>query len=147
MASYADYYGLVPGSNDDPVAAGDAIDFPVEGANDGGNITSNGSDTLTVADAGTYLVLFEAAVTGSSQLVLAVNGSEVASTTVGRTSGTGQIIGMSIQELPAGSTLQVRNPASANSSVTVTPTAGGEDPVSVHLIVIQLATAEPPVAE
>ena len=92
-----------------------------------------------MANAGTYLILFEASVDEAGQLVLAVNGAEVPSTVVGRGTGTSQIVGMTIQTLTAGSTLEVRNPTSSNTALTITPNAGGDSPVNTHLIVIQLA--------
>ena len=92
-----------------------------------------------MTDAGTYLILFEASVTQAGQLILAVNGTETASTAVGRSGGGGQIVGMTIQALPAGATLQVRNPTGNVTPLTLTPTAGGNAPVNAHLIVVQLS--------
>jgi multidrug efflux pump subunit AcrA (membrane-fusion protein) len=96
--------------------------------------------TFTLADAGTYQVLFQVSVTEAGQLVLALDGNELASSVVGRATGTSQIVGMSIIETAAdGAVLSVRNPASAAAALTVTSSAGGSDPVSAHLVIVRLA--------
>jgi hypothetical protein len=38
----------------------------------------------------------------------------------------------------AGDTLQVNNPAGESPALTITPLAGGTDPVSAHLTILRL---------
>lgn len=58
---------------------------------------------------------------------------------VGRATGTSQIIGMAIVTTTSiNSILTARNPADNATALTITPSAGGTQPVSAHLIIIQL---------
>lgn len=76
----------------------------------------------------------------AGQLLLTLNGSEVAYTVVGRATGTSQIIEMAlITTSTSNSVLTVRNPAGESTALTITPLAGGTDPVSAHLVILQLA--------
>lgn len=53
--------------------------------------------------------------------------------------GTSQIIGMAlITTTTTNSILTVRNPASNAVALTITPSAGGTEPVSAHLVITQL---------
>jgi beta-galactosidase len=74
------------------------------------------------------------------QLVLTLNGDELPYTVAGREAGAAQIVGMAlITTTAADSVLTVRNPAGSNPPLTLTPSAGGTEPVSAHLIILQLA--------
>ncbi len=136
---YADFYGLQPTDNAAPIAPGDSVAFPTAGSADGGIVSSAGGTVFTVTDPGAYLIAFRVPVTAGGQLVLAVNGGDIASTITGRAAGDSDILGLSIETLTAGSTISVRNPASGTSSITVTPSAGGAAPVSAHLVIVKLA--------
>ena len=53
--------------------------------------------------------------------------------------GTSQIIGMAIVTTTSiNSILTVRNPADNATALTITPSTGGTQPVSAHLVIIQL---------
>jgi hypothetical protein len=89
---------------------------------------------------GTYEVLFQVSVTEAGQLDLTINGTEQAYTVVGRATGTTQIVGMVLVTTTViNSLLTVRNPAGNSTALTITPLAGGANPVSAHLVITQIA--------
>lgn len=53
--------------------------------------------------------------------------------------GTSQIIGMSLVTTTSiNSILTLRNPADNAAALTITPLAGGTEPVSAHLVILQI---------
>jgi hypothetical protein len=83
--------------------------------------------------------MFQVSVSEQGQLVLTLNGAELAYTVVGRPTGTSQIVGMSLVTTPAvNSLLTVRNPVGSVIALTIEPTAGGTNPVSAHLVITQI---------
>ena len=84
--------------------------------------------------------MFNVGVSEAGQLILTLNGADLAYTVVGRATGTSDIIvGLSIITTTAvNSTLTVRNPAGNATALTFTPLAGGTRPVSAHLVITQL---------
>ena len=140
VLGYADFYALMPGDNADTVAAGTDVDFPQDGPNSGTGITRAGASSFTLADIGTYQVLFQVSVTEPGQLVLTLNGAELPYTVVGRATGTSQIVGIAlVNTTTEDSVLTVRNPEGTANALTITPLAGGTEPVSAHLTILQLA--------
>ena len=130
----------MPGDNADTVAAGTDVDFPQDGPTNGTGITRAGASSFTLADIGTYQVLFQVSVTEPGQLVLTLNGAELPYTVVGRATGTSQIVGIAlVNTTTTDSVLTVRNPEGTADALTITPLAGGTDPVSAHLTILQLA--------
>lgn len=107
----------------------------------GGSSISRASDSsFTLADIGTYYVSFQISANEPGQLMLALNGEELDYTVTGRSTGTSQIVGMSIINVTTeNSVLSVRNPSGNSTALTITPLAGGSMPVSAHLTVIKLA--------
>ena len=88
---------------------------------------------------GTILLLFQVSVTEAGQLILTLNGEDLAYTVVGRATGTSQIVEMAIVETTViNSILTVRNPAGNAAALTITPLAGGTRPVSAHLVIMQI---------
>ena len=76
----------------------------------------------------------------AGQLILTLNGEDLAYTVVGRATGASQIVGMAIVTTTViNSILTVRNPASNAAALTVTPLAGGTCSVSAHLVITQIA--------
>jgi hypothetical protein len=74
------------------------------------------------------------------QLMLTLDGADLAYTVVGRATGDSQIVGMAIvTTTTVDSILTVRNPAGNAAALTVTPLAGGTRPVSAHLVITQIA--------
>ena len=121
------------------VAPGTDVSFPQDGPNSGTGITRAGADSFILGEIGTYQVLFQVSVTETGQLILTLNGEDLAYTVVGRAGGTTQIVGMAIVETTVtGSVLTVRNPAGNAAALTITPLAGGTRPVSAHLVITQI---------
>ncbi len=139
MLAFADYYALMPTDNATPIAAGADVAFPQAGANSNTGITQLTDTSFSLANVGTYQVLFQVSAEEAGQLVLTLNGTELPYTVVGRDATTSQLVGMALVTTDvATSVLTVRNPATATTSLTLTPNAGGTDPVSAHLVITQL---------
>ncbi len=80
----------------------------------------------------------------AGQLVLGLDSGggviELAPTIVGRATGTSQIVGSRlIITTSINNILTVRNPAGESTALTITPLAGGVDPVSASLVIMQIA--------
>ena len=133
----ADFYALMPPDNAATVAVGGDVDFPNDGPTTAGAlITRTGADTFNLATIGIYQVLFQVSVTEAGQLVITLNGLEIPYTVVGRATGTSQIVGMALIETTTiDNILTIRNPSANSTALTITPLAGGANPVSAHLII------------
>ncbi len=137
--NYADFYALMPPDNAATVAPGTDVSFPQDGPNSGSGIARSGPDSFNLAEIGTYQVLFQVSVTEAGQLILTLNGEDLAYTVVGRATGTSQIVGMAIVETTVmNSVLTVRNPEGTAAALTITPLAGGTRSVSAHLVITQI---------
>jgi len=135
---YADFFSLMPPDNAATVATGGSVEFPQDGPVSG-TISRISPSGFNLQDIGTYQVMFQVSVNEAGQLVVALNGIELAYTVVGRATGTNQIVGMCIITTTfPNSVLEIRNPASSFSALTITPLAGGVNPVSAHLIITKL---------
>jgi hypothetical protein len=129
----------MPLDNAATVAPGTAVSFPNSGPQSG-SITNLSASTFQLADIGTYRVTFTVSVTEPGQLELTLNGTPIAYTVVGRATGTSQIVGDSLVTVAAtNSVLAVENPSSESTALTVTPLAGGTEPVSASLIIQKLS--------
>jgi hypothetical protein len=130
----------MPPDNAATVAPGEDVDFPQDGPiSAGGLIARTSADTFNLAEIGTYQVLFQVSVDEAGQLVLTLNDTELPYTVVGRATGTSQIVGMALVQTTAiNSILTVRNPADNTTALTITPVAGGTEPVSAHLVITRL---------
>ena len=128
----------MPADNPGTVAPSNAVSFPQRGPASGTDIVQSNATTFTLTTAGIYLFTFQVSVTEAGQLALAQNGVELAQSVVGRATGTSQIVGTSMVTASAGDTLQVNNPAGESPALTITPLAGGTDPVSAHLTILRL---------
>ena len=92
-----------------------------------------------MAQIGTYQILFEVSVDEAGQLLLTLNGEDLAYTVVGRATGVSQIVGMALVTTTViDSILTVRNPAGNAAALTIPPLAGGTRPVSAHLVITQI---------
>lgn len=96
--------------------------------------------TLTIATLGTYSLRWQASVTEPGQMEVWLDkGSgfgRIARTTVGRATGTSQIVGetvMVIDTLPT--SIQIRNPPGNATALTMTPIAGGATSVNVSAFI------------
>jgi hypothetical protein len=139
LLAFADFFALMPPNNAVTVAPGTDVDFPQDGPNSGTGIVRATADSFTLSAIGTYQVLFQVSVSEAGQLILTVNGADLAYTVVGRATGTSQIVGMAlVQTSVVNSILTVRNPAGNSTALTITPLAGGTRPVSAHLVITRL---------
>lgn len=139
VLGYADFFALMPPDNAATVAPGTDVSFPQDGPNSGTGIARSGPDSFTLAEIGTYQVLFQVSVTEAGQLILTLNGEDLAYTVAGRATDSSQIVGMAIVETTViDSVLTVRNPEGTAAALTVTPLAGGTRPVSAHLVITRI---------
>lgn len=141
VLGYADFYALMPGDNNTTIASNAPVQFPHydnDAAPTGGIIAQSNNSTFTLVNAGKYLVTFQVSVDEAGQLGLALNGTLKNSTVVGRATGTSQIVGTSIIYAGSNTNLTVIN-AGSPAALTITPKAGGANPVSAHLVIAQLA--------
>ena len=129
----------MPPDNAATVAPGTDVSFPQNGPSSGADISRTGPSSFNLTQIGTYQIMFQVSVTEAAQLILTLNGADLAYTVVGRATGTSQIVGISIVETASvNSILTVRNPAGNAAAITITPLAGGTRPVSAHLTIIQI---------
>ena len=137
-SEYAEFYALMPSDNAATVGSGGAVDFPNNGPSKGA-IARNGvsADTFKLPAVGTYRVAFSVSVTEPGQLELTLDSVAVPYTVSGRATGTSLISGESlITTTAANSIVSVVNPNV--TALTITPTAGGAQPVAATLIVERL---------
>jgi hypothetical protein len=129
----------MPPDNAATVAPGTDVSFPQDGPTSSTTITRIDDSSFNLSEIGTYQILFQVSVTEPGQLILTLNGEDLAYTVVGRATGTSQIVGMALVETTTiNSILTVRNPAGNSTALTITPLAGGTRPVSAHLVITQI---------
>ena len=129
----------MPPNNAATVAPGTDVSFPQDGPNSGTGIARTGVSSFNLANIGVYHVLFEVSVDEAGQLLLTLNGADLAYTAAGRATGASQIVGIAIVETTTiNSIITVRNPAGNAAALTITPLAGGTRLVSAHLTILQM---------
>ncbi|WP_255049512.1 hypothetical protein [Lacihabitans sp. CS3-21] len=135
---YSEFFALMPGDNAATIAAGTAINFPQNGLTDG-YITRSSSNQFILPDVGIYLVHWQVSISEGAQLVIMLNGTELANSVVGRATGTSQIVGHTLinTTLPT-SILSITSPAGNTPALTITPTAGGTHAVSANLVITRI---------
>jgi hypothetical protein len=140
ILAFGDFFALMPPDNAATVAPGTDVSFPQDGPiSSGSTITRTGPSTFNLSATGTYQVMFQVSVSEAGQLILTLNGADLAYTVVGRATGTSQIVGMALVTTTiTNSILTVRNPAGNSTALTITPLAGGTRPVSAHLVIMQI---------
>jgi hypothetical protein len=139
VSAFAEFYALMPPDNASTVAAGADVEFPNDGPTSGTTITRTGTSTFQLSAIGTYSVAFNVPVDEAGQLVLTLNGAQLAYTVTGRPTGTSPIAEQTlVQTTIADSLLTIRNPAGESSALTIEPDSGGTDPAAATLIVQQL---------
>ena len=135
--SFADFYALMPGDNAATIAVGAAVLFPQDGPSSG--ISRSNNSQFKLPNIGTYEVFFQVSVDEAGQLMLRIDGVELAHSVVGRATGTNQLTGMCLVTTTAtNSILEVINPSGNTTALTITPIAGGTHSVSAHLVVKQI---------
>ena len=139
VSAFAEFYALMPPDNASTVAAGADVEFPQDGPTSASTIIRTGTNTFELSAVGIYSVTFNVPVVEGGQLVLTLNGAELAYTVTGRPTGTSPIAEETlVQTTTADSVLTVRNPAGESTALTIEPRAGGTDPASATLIIQQL---------
>jgi hypothetical protein len=131
----------MPGDNSSTIGVGTAIEFPQ--GTPGIGITRLGgvsSTEFVLANIGSYFVNFQASVDEPGQLMIRLDGVEIADSVVGRALGTSQMVGISIITTSSpGSVIEIINPSGNSTALTMTPIAGGTHSVSAHLTILRLA--------
>jgi hypothetical protein len=127
----------MPPDNAATVATLFPILFPQDGPSSGGGITRSSASAFSLVSIGVYAVTFQVSTTEAGQLMLTLNDSPLQYTAVGRATGTSQIVGtVMVETTSINSVLRVTN-ASAGV-LTLTPSAGGPEPVSAQLLILRL---------
>jgi hypothetical protein len=141
VAGYAEFFALMPPDNAETVAPGTDVSFPQDGPTSGPSITRTGPSSFNLGNADTYDVSFNVSASEAGQLILTLNGADLAYTVVGRATGTSEITGEAlVTSSVVNSILTIRNPAGSSSALTITPLAGGTRPVSASIIIKALST-------
>lgn len=139
LLGFADFYALMPPDNSATVAPGADVAFPRDGVNSSTDISRISGTSFNLSATGIYQVLFQVDVTQAGQLILTLNGTPLDYTAVGRATGTTQLLGIClIETTAANSVLTVQNPADNPTALTITPSDGGTQPVSAHLLITRL---------
>jgi hypothetical protein len=137
--NYADFYSLNPPTAQ-TLLPGAPIAYTTSRTALGTGITKNGAGTIiTIANAGTYYIAFQASCTEAGQLGLSINGVLDANTVVGRATGTEQIYETYVHSFSALTTISVVN--ASTTTLTLTPSAGpvvGPDPVSTNIVIVRI---------
>lgn len=141
VLGFFDAFGLQPSDNPVPIDAGNAIDFPQTNIQDAtGNIVRLTTSSFNLTNIGTYEIMFQISVSSGAQVLIAINGTEIPNSVVGREANNSQLVGINlIQTSVVDSVLEIRNPLGALNPIIVTPIAGGFRPVSCHLIIKRIA--------
>jgi hypothetical protein len=128
----------MPPDNATTVAPGAAVQLPDDGPTSG-QITRLTAATFDLPTTGTYSVSFSVSVDEAGQLVLALNAVEIPYTVYGRSTGMDEITGTAlVQTTSSASVLSLDNPAANPIALTITPRAGGADPVVASLTIERL---------
>lgn len=130
------FYALMPGDNAATVAVGSDVQFPNSGPTSSTGIFRNTASSFKLVTPGVYRVIFQTSINEAGQLELTLNGSPINYTVTGRATGT-SYIGLTtlIQTTVADSLITVRNPAGNSTALTLTPLAGGTNPVAATLLI------------
>lgn len=139
VLSYADFYATMPTDNATAITPGTDVAFPQNGVIANTNIGRTSDTEFLLNATGTYFVMWNASISEAGQLVLTANDTELAYTVVGTGDGLDELVGFTIVNTTVPTTITVRNPANSTTDVTLTANAGGTDPVSAHLTIVQIA--------
>lgn len=134
------FFALMPGDNAGTVALGAAVEFPQDGPTFGtGPPTRSSATQFTLPATGTYLVQAQVSVAEAGQLQVALDGTGLPNTVVGRATGTSQLVINTLISATAGQKLSIINPTGNPAALTITPTAGGTHAVSATLVITRLS--------
>jgi hypothetical protein len=88
---------------------------------------------------GSYFVFYQITAIGSGHLVLTLNGIEQLHTIVSKNSQSSQLVsGTVVTTYEPNTTLTIRNPLKANTTLRLTANEGASLGVSNHLVIIEL---------
>ena len=136
---FAEFYALMPPNNPATIPPGAPVEFPNFGPANGNGIFGVSNNTYQLNSIGTYRVSWVVSVAEPGQLGLQLNGVLIGSTISGRSSGSTQIVGdQLIVTTSSFSTLRLINPPGSPSSLTISPYAGGNQPVSATLVITRI---------
>jgi hypothetical protein len=139
VKAFGYFYALMPGDNAATIAPGTAVDFPNTGTANGITPSGLGDRAFILPAIGTYEVFWQVSITEAGQLVLALDGAEQAYSVAGRNVVSAQITNqVLVRTTVVNSLLTVRNPTGNSAALTVTPIAGGFQPVSATLLIKQI---------
>ena len=140
--SFLDAYALMPSDNPNPIAVGSDIAFPNINSTSNSDIlpVANSTSSFTLGPIGVYDIYFQVGVTDVSgcQLVVTLNNVEKSYTVSGLV-GSNVIVGRTLMTTTVvNSVVTIRNPAANARSAVLTPSLGGNSPISAHLIITRL---------
>ena len=150
VLDFAEYFASMPSDNSAAIAAEAAVEFPSVASltfSPGTFISrSVGNNTSFVLEPGVYRISWQASVTGAGQLMLwaGPNGLIPQPRTIaGRAAATSQITNTVLYQVTsAPEIISIRNPI-GNSSLTLTPNAGGVPAVSANIVIECIWPATP----
>lgn len=129
----ADFFAIMPSDNTAQIATGSDIAFPQDGPVIGSSITRISNTLFNLVAIGIYSISFYVTATDSGQLVIALNNVEQANTVIGKGSGISLFSQTCLIKTVAPNTvLSIRN---ASTSLTITSSAGGTNPVSGRITI------------
>ena len=129
------FYSLSPMDNASTVAPGTPVSFPQDGPSTSVTVARLSATTFVIDTAGVYRVTTQVSVAEAGQLVVALNGTELAYTVAGRATGTSQIVLDTLVTVAAGDVLSINNSMGSQTALTVLPLAGGSQPSSATLVI------------
>ncbi|MEO5646892.1 MAG: hypothetical protein ABIQ56_00940, partial [Chitinophagaceae bacterium] len=131
----SDVFALMPGDNPAPIPSFAPINFPQTSVISGG-IARLSASLLQLQGSGSYSISYVVSVNEPAQLGLFVNGSLLANSVAGRSTFNTQIASTSIVNVVGAATVELRNVSGV--AITLTPFAGGPNPVAAHLSIIKV---------
>lgn len=141
VLDFTDFYALTPETG--TIMPNAAVVLPFVGSTTG-VIVPTSSSTFELPAIGSYLVMFQGSfdegAPGNAQLQLRLNGVPLANTVAGRDTGTDQVVGMSVLTTTSvDSILELINPPTATTALTLTPASGSlTHAISTHLVIIRI---------
>jgi hypothetical protein len=130
------FFALMPPDNSATVAVGADVGFPQNGPTTSAEIVRNSPSSFVLGTPGVYRVAFQVPVSEAGQLIITLDGADLAYTVVGRATGTSQISLTTLVETTiADQVITIRNPAGNSTALTITPLAGGTRPVGATLLI------------
>lgn len=136
---FGEFYALMPSNNPGVIFPGNPVEFPNLGPTNGNGIIAVSNNTFQLLSIGTYRISWVVTVNEPGQLAVQVNGFVIGSTVSGRAAGSSQIVGdQLIVTTSANSTIRIINHPGNSTALTISPNAGGTQPVSASLVITRI---------